>query len=271
MKTFKLFFHFHRRFAFNFDCDWARATAYEKGLDLGGDYICLSDSTPNISRLLDRDGNFEEAYVGYLAQTLATEYWILNHVHDLDFVGVTGYRRYPMFDYRSHSISAPLVHARATSEVVAALTSGVNPEAIHDALSRYDLILPKQLAFDKSVKSQYLETQDAAVWEAFMDGIAELAPEYKNKLNWFDEAYSFSAFGPMGLAPLNAYKEYADIYFKIVAFILKNVPNCFVVRDRSARYKTDRWIGYLAERFYPFFIFANGMTPFEVNTVELFE
>jgi hypothetical protein len=256
---------------FNFDCDWLKATAYEKDLDLGGDYVCLSDFTPAISAILDPKGQKDASYVGYLAQTLATEYWILHHVNDLDFVGVTGYRRYPIFDYRSHAIAEPHVYAKAASETVWALTSGVSVKAICDVLDSHDLILPKQLTFGKSVKIQYLETQDAAIWNAFIQGIAELAPEYRNKLNWFDQACAFSAFGPMGLTPLNAYKDYADTYFKVVDFIVKNVPDCFVVRDGGARYKTDRWVGYLAERFYPFFIFANEMTPFEVNTVELFE
>jgi hypothetical protein len=271
MKTFKLFVHFHKKFMFNFDCDWTQATAYERNLDLGGEYICLSDFTPAISSILSRDGKSDEAHVGYLAQTLATEYWILNHVNGPDFVGVTGYRRYPVFNYRSNFIPEPHVVAHATRENITALTDGVDRKNVRDLLGLYDVILPKKLAFNKSVKSQYLDTQDAVIWEAFIDAIAELAPEYRNKLNWFDLTYSLSAFGPMGLTPLKAYKEYADIYFRIVRFIVSNVPDCFVAKDSSARYKTDRWVGFLAERFYPFFIFANRMTSFEVNTIELVE
>ena len=271
MKTFKLFVHFHKKFLFNFGCEWTQATAYEKNLDLGGKYVCVSDFTPEISTILNVGASRDAAYVGYLAQTLATDYWVLNHVNGLDYVGVTGYRRYPIFDYQSHAIPVPYAYARATDEALAALTSGVDQQLIRDVLATHDAILPKKLAFDRSVKAQYLQTQDAGIWNAFIDGLSQLAPEYSSKLSWFDDARAFNAFGPMGLTPLGAYKEYADLYFRIVAFIVRNVPNCFAVRDERARYRTDRWVGFLAERFYPFFIFANAMSTFEVNTVELFE
>lgn len=270
-KKVKYFVHLHKRFPFNFESEWVVATAYEKNLALGGDYICLSDYQPSIAQIF-RSHTQDPERIGYLAQTIATEYWILHHLHDIDYVGVTGYRRYAKFAEVPTGKSQALQTCRANQLSVNLLTDNNALKAIHEALVVHDVIVPRGLYFGKSIREQFLHPdQLETVWDAFIEAVAEILPQYRRYLPWFDSHHLSHFFGPMGMTPLGMYKEYADIYIKIVDYILRNVRNPFIVIDPLAQTKTDRWVGYLAERFYAFFLHVNAVRKFEVPVVLLEE
>ena len=59
------------------------------------------------------------------------------------------------------------------------------------------------------------------------------------------------------------------MYIRIITDMLMHVENPFMCLDDYAQAKTDRWIGYLAERFYPFFLFVNKVKTYEVPMILL--
>ncbi|HQT89636.1 MAG TPA: DUF4422 domain-containing protein [Acidiphilium sp.] len=268
MEKFRLYVTTNKKFPFDSTSSWVARTGFERNLDLDGDYICTGATTPNIAELLPPIERGDEYRVGYLAQTIATEYWILHHVHDIDYVGVTGYRRYPLFLHDRGDQNA-LIHTQATPETMQAICGTHHLPVMASVLSTYDVIVPRALTFAVSVKEQYLVSQIKTIWELFIDCIGDVVPQFKRYLRWFDLTYTSLYFGPMGMTPLGLFKEYADSYAKIVALMCIRAEKPFLVIDEAARYRTDRWIGYLAERYYPFFLFASKVTSFQVPTVFL--
>ena len=92
-----LYVHTYQKFIFNDTSSLVTLTEYEPNLALRHEYIYLEDFECNARDLLTCAKNFSSERVGYLFQTIATGYWILNYVTDVKYMGVTGYRRYPIF------------------------------------------------------------------------------------------------------------------------------------------------------------------------------
>jgi hypothetical protein len=96
-----------------------------------------------------------------------------------------------------------------------------------------------------------------------------VGPEYKRRMAWFDMNHNNIFCGPMGLTPIGMFREYAEIYLKIIEAICQAAPDPFRIIDPKHSSKSDRWIGYLAERFYPYFLFVNHVNAYEVPMVLL--
>jgi hypothetical protein len=268
MKTYQLFVHFHKEFPFNLESDWVTPTGYESDLNLGMPYTCLSAFEPSIKDILPPAERQPETRVGYLGQTISTEYWILKHVTDINYVGVTGYRRYPMMSH-NWSEKMPIIETIANKENLSTITNNGHIAIMNDVLNVYDVIVPRALYFPVSIEDQYLESQRKDLWLLFIACLVEVVPEYKYKINWFKISYNNFFFGPMGMTPLGIFKEYADIYSRIIALMCQRAEFPFVPMDQNAIMKTDRWVGYLAERFYPFFLFVNKLSYYNVPTIYL--
>jgi len=264
----KLFVHLYKKSPFPFGNEWIIPTCFERNLDIGGNYICLNDTQPNISELLPKNESIDEYRVGYLAQTIAVEYWILKHIHDLDYVGVTGYRRYPLFNFNPE-LTAPVISIEANNESLQTIANQTQIDHAKNILQVYDAITPRSIYFTGSVREQFIESQPKEIWELFLECINEVTPEFSNRIKWFDIEKNSIYFGPMGMTPLKIFKEYADSYSKIVSLMCQRASNPFILNDESTRMKTDRWIGYLAERYYPFFLFCNKITTYQVPTLFL--
>ena len=93
----QLYVHAYKKFNFNESSSLVTLTGYEPNLSLENEYICLENFEKNVRALLPNPIEFSSERVGYLFQTVATEYWILNYVNDVHFFCVTGYSRYPIF------------------------------------------------------------------------------------------------------------------------------------------------------------------------------
>ncbi len=269
MKKIKYFVHFHKKFNFISDSDWVFPTAYEKNLDIGTPYICLSDSPRTISEIFGNNLGLSE--VGYYAQTIALEYWILHNLVDVDYVGVTGYRRYA--DFRNKKLKIPQKNfpkLSATDQNLKSLVSNQNKKYINNILEFYDVIIPTQFNFRISVKNQFLDCgQIPEIWDAFINAINAVTPEHNAYLNWFDFPQPVHFCGPMGLTRIDIFKSYIANYIEIIKFILLNVESPFKVLDVAAETKSDRWIGYLGERYYAFFLYAINAKRFEIPAVRL--
>jgi hypothetical protein len=270
-----LFSHFHRAFSFPENCDWVTPTVFEKNKIISKNQICLSEFSPNISEVILESGTkvdptLTQDKIGYYSQTLATEYWILHHVNDIDYVGVTGYRRYPFYSF-NRSDASDLYSAPATAENLNVIFNNQHISTIKSILNVYDVIVSREIFTGHCVSKQFLVDQNEEVWELFIEAISSTLPELRPYLKWFDLQSHVSYLGPIGFVPLNLFKDYADSYIKILRFMMKNLDNPFHINGINPVSSSDRWIGFLAERFFPFYIFANKISKFGVPTVILKE
>ena len=268
LKKVKYFVHFHKDFPHAQDSTWVIPTVYENKAGLVKNAICLSRYEPSVRSVFSSFEPLDDERIGYLSQTIAAEYWILHHLKDVDYVGVTGYRRYPLF---RHDRTNPIkkLGTTATLDHLATLTHNSHLPVINDILDTYEAITVKKIHCGGSIKSQFLRSQRPEIWTHFIDSIARVVPEYKRWLGWFELENETHVCGPMGLTHLPMFKEYADMYIRIVVDMLKWVENPFLCTDDQAHAKTDRWIGYLAERFYPFFLFVNNVKIYQVPMIFL--
>ena len=267
-KTALLFVHFHADFPHSQDSSWVIPTRYENKLGELQNTICLSTYSPSVRSLFSNFEPLSDDRIGYLSQTIATEYWILNHLKNVDYVGVAGYRRLPYFGHDTAN-SAHEFNAFQTVENWNILTNDSHLALINMILGTYDAIAVRKAHCGGSIRKQFIGDQRQDLWNHFIDSIATVVPEYKRWLGWFDLENQIHFYGPMGLTPLLMFKDYADMYIRIITEVLRRVENPFLCLDDQARYKTDRWIGYLAERFYPFFLFVNNVKTYHVPTVFL--
>lgn len=267
-KTVNYFVHFHKDFPRAQDSTWVIPTVYENRPGLVEGAVCLSSYTPSIRSLFSAFEPFDDDRIGYLSQTIAAEYWILHHLKDVDYVGVTGYRRYPHFRHDKTNPAAGFA-APATPDNLAILTNGGLLPLINEIFDTYEAITIRKIHCGGSIKSQFLISQREDIWNHFIDSIATVVPEYKRWLGWFELENDCHFCGPMGLTPLPMFKEYADMYMRIITHMLRSVENPFLCLDEHAPSKTDRWIGYMAERFYPFFLFVNNVKTYQVPMIML--
>lgn len=265
----KYFVHTHKKFPFVADSEWVALTGYEHGLNLGSDYICLGDYEKNVRVLLPENFQYSMERVGYLFQTLATDYWILHNVFDTEFVGVTGYRRYAHFsspaNERRHELTAV-----ASDKNLRALTNQNIKRKLIQIMGVFDVIAPRRTPFGCSVATQFIvSTKLPEIWTLFLACLAEVAPEYAAKFEWFEMSFEAHCCGPMGINRLSHFKEYADIYFRVLSLMLSRAENPWDIKDPLAGDLSDRWIGFVAERFYAYFLFVNRLSVYEVPMVFL--
>jgi len=270
-KLAQLYVHAYKKFNFNESSSLVTLTGYEPNLSLENEYICLENFEKNVRDLLPNPIEFSSDRVGYLFQTVATEYWILNYVNDVKYVGVTGYRRYPLFKNTKNDLTFEY-KLRASDNVLKELTDPSCLPWIKDVLSVYDVIIPRKLHFTNSIAHEFIRPHDSyGIWQMFLTCLSEIAPEYKPKLKWFDISYSGNFCGPMGMNPLGVFKDYVDIYTRVIRLMLQRLENPWEIKNPNKEALSDRWVGWLSERFYAFFIFANNLSVYEVPIVFLEE
>jgi len=246
------------------------ATKFEDNIDLGFDAICLSICRPSIAAIFTNIES-DQARVGYYAQTIATEYWIANQQIDAEYVGVTGYRRYPIFNPNIR-VQGAVVNIESSWDNIKLLSEDSNLNYVYDIFKYYDVIIPKKSESRVSLRDQFLSSEQSIdIWELFIRTVSSLNPEYRKNIDWFDLPQYSHFYGPMGLTPSSLYKEYANEYFEVIKIMLKSIKNPFFILNYNAVSLSDRWIGYLAERFYPFFLHIRRVSTFEVPIALLHE
>lgn len=113
-----------------------------------------------LGSLLPNPTEFSSDRVGYLFQTVATEYWILYYVRDVQFVGVTGYRRYPIFKDSKNDLTFEY-KLMASDNVLKYLTEPSCLPWIKNVLIVYDVIIPRKLHFKNSIAKEFISPHDS--------------------------------------------------------------------------------------------------------------
>lgn len=265
--------HFHKDFIFNEKCDWIIPAC-------SGDSILVNDS-----RYLNvcADGILDDYKKYYSEQTLFQYYralgaeasvlWLLKNIDRLNnkYFGFSSYRRYLYFFEDSN---AEKILVNTNKDVVDSLTSDsakVNAEKI---LETHDIVLCRERTVEDnlSIENQYLRYQLKEMWDLFKTAIVELYPKYANKIHWFSTTQKCSFESPI-IAKKEIFKELALEYFSILEYVWQNCSDNYP--DKSCKYIDCReeypwrYPGFLGERFFPFFAYANDLNKKEVPLVLL--
>lgn len=268
--------HFHKDFPFNHHSSWLKGS-YAPGRSESVDIPSNTENFINVNASGDTIDYFRKYYPNISENEFlrvmgqqATEYYLYKQTPDVDYIGLTTYRR-----YLGLLTNIPKNHfvVNGPKEVpfCEMLTS---QECLNNALQYLqscDIItnLPKLLA--NSVQDQYLESQPRYYWDLFQKAIYELYPEYREHLVWFTTNNVIN-FYTTYIMKREYFLKYAEQLFKILEYIFQNAD---VVYPKKENYYTEIWPwrypGFLGERFMPFFVYANSMKKIQVPLVILDE
>lgn len=261
--------HFHKQFPFNFKSSWLKASyAGEKapfawGPPFPGDWINTTSQKSIHEYQHYYPGVSEHDFLKAMGQQ-ATEYYLWKH-GQADYIGVGSYRRYLMINFQD--IPGHKVSVAATLENAELLSSEEQKIGALHMLQRYDVITNRPIQINGTIESQYLESQPYEYWDLFIKGIMELFPDYRDKIDWFNG--NTINFETSYIMRKQAFKKYVSELFELLEYVWQNCSTAYPTKQTTSEIYPWRYPGFLGERFFPFFIHANGLKPAYVPLVIL--
>ena len=195
----------------------------------------------------------------------ALEYWIYKKAPKCDFVGCSTYRRYLLIAGASTT-----THSRLTVEPRADILSELGSDQQRNAALYYfrsaDVITNRTEAINSTIERQYLGSQPASYWFLMMEAIDKLFPHYRPHMLWFRD-YNCVNFETTYIMRRSLFNKYAKELFSMLEFIFRNAPVVVPPDIAGKKRQPRRYPGYLGERFFPFFLYANSVRKIEVPLV----
>ena len=264
--------HCHKEFPFNFKSSWLKASYAGEKAPYGwhppfpGEWINTTAQKSIHEYQHYYSGVSEHEFLKAMGQQ-ATEYYLWKY-GQADYIGVGSYRRYLLvseFDNIKELI--PKFGMAATQENAEYLSSeDMNRAALH-MLEKFDVITNRPVTINGTVESQYLESQPYEYWDLFIKGIMELFPDYRKQIDWFNG--NTINFETSYIMRKQMFKKYASELFELLEYIWQNCSNAYPTKQTTSEIYPWRYPGFLGERFFPFFIHANGLNPAYVPLVIL--
>ncbi len=93
-------------------------------------------------------------------------------------------------------------------------------------------------------------------------------PDYRKHLTWFKQCNIIN-FETCYVMRRQAFRKYATELFEILEYIFKNCSNVYPTVQTTSEPLPWRYPGFLGERFFPFFMYANGLKRIQVPLVVL--
>ena len=261
--------HFHKPFPFNFNSSWIKATYAGEKAPYGW-HPPTDDEYINTTRQLSiheyahHYSRVSESEFLKAMGVLATEYYLWKY-GKADYIGAGSYRRYLLLDDTMPQ-TAPKVIMAANQTTADYLSSEAMKDTALKLLEKHDLItnLPITLS-GKDIESQYLESQPYEYWNLFIQGIMELFPDYRNKIDWFKG--NTINFETSYIMRKQMFKKYISEFFELLEYIWTHTDKTYPIEPTTSEPFPWRYPGFLGERFFPFFVYANGLNPAYVPLV----
>lgn len=261
--------HFHKDFPFNHDSSWMKA-AY------AGSHKPYGWMPPNAKNKWINTSQFrsiheyqhyyhgvdEDEFLRAIGQQ-ASEYYLWKH-GQADYIGCTTYRRYLKFDDEPNVIKIGMA---ATKENADYLSSDIQMKAALNLLQKHEAITNRVTPLYCTVKEQYLQSQPTEYLDLFLKGINELLPDYRDKMNWWDEREA--SFETCYVMRKQLFKKYASELFEVLEYVWINAKTAYPRVPTTSEPLPWRYPGFLGERFLPFFLYANDVTVARVPLVIL--
>jgi hypothetical protein len=261
--------HFHKHFPFNNESSWVKATY--AGDPPGGfnTYIDVCAADKNIleyKKYYDRENVSKDNFLNAMGQ-LATEYWILKNPPATEYVGCGTYRRYL---FLSKNIDADKIIMPISQDVCNKLTDDHQFQHAMNYFNHSDLITNRSIILSGSVEQQYLQSQPMHYWNLFKEALVNLFPVYSGKINWLTDNGTSIHFETNYIMRKDIFQQYADELFRILDYIWER---CYEVYPQNRGGFSEplpwRYPGFIGERFFPFFVYANSIRKTQVPLILL--
>jgi len=269
----KVYSHFHKEFPVNRNSSWLVPTFAASDEAYG--HLDVPSYCTNVTR---HGGGINKFWWLYSAKTdkdsflkamgqQATEYWMLEQNPPVDYIGCSTYRRYLMVDPVAPKNVAKIIMP-PVQDNADRLGSDEMGNNILTYMETADVLTNHSVAVNLSIESQYLESQPREYWDKFIEAIDVLYPDYRKHLTWFKQCNIIN-FETCYVMRRQAFRKYATELFEILEYIFKNCSNVYPTVQTTSEPLPWRYPGFLGERFFPFFMYANGLKRIQVPLVVL--
>jgi hypothetical protein len=263
--------HFHCDYPFNHTSSWMRAS---HAGDVEFNDVLLKELAINTSVEEDRIQKYQKYYPNISEKDFlramgqqATEYWLWKHCES-EYIGCTTYRRYLLIAGSENEEETAKIVFPTNLEQMFHLSSDEQKEKSLQLLQNHDIITNTRSVIPWSVERQYLASEPREYWDLFLEGIAELIPEYRKHLGWFEG--NVVNFETTYIMRKEFFKKYVSEYFQVMEYVWQNTDNTYPSHEYLVENGKEvgwwnpqgnpwRYPGFLGERFFPFFVYANQM------------
>lgn len=262
--------HFHKDFPFNHKSSWLKAAhagakyAYGWHPPGPGEWINTTEVKSIHEYMYYYSGCHEDEFLRAMGQQ-ASEYYLWKY-GKADFIGCTTYRRYLKLDDGMHPHVVKIV-MEPTQQHADYLSSDIMRDRALTILQNHDIITNRLAPLPCSVIDQYLQSQPKEYLDLFLDGIRELMPDYRSKMDWWTG--NQASFETCYIMRKQLFKKYVSELFELLEYVWSNTKTVYPRQATTSEPLPWRYPGFLGERFLPFFIYANDANAFRVPLVIL--
>jgi hypothetical protein len=228
--------------------------------------IGCGDYRPHPNTLHAATGKNLNALNPYLNE-FSVLHWVAENRALPPLAGMVHYRKY--FDLAPPAPVSWLAAYRTdpTPGELHRLTGEGVEDLIADRLGRHDIICPKAIYMNQSIRQQYEAAHDPATWLAFEQAIREREPSYARHLKFFEESNRFVFFG-MFITHRDIFLQYVRT---VVPILLRLMEICPVVErhDEDKRFRHHRYPAFLGERFFMLWLHVNRFRIHECTVAHL--
>lgn len=259
-----LYSHFHRRFAYDTNSSWIHPVSFIDDLSASG-IPALPRGPGSVEDFRHYMPGMDDAHFAKMFGQQALEYWLYRKAPKTDFIGCATYRRYLMIA-GAHAGPHHRLIVEPRPDILADLGSDQHRNAALMYLQSADVITNRSCARESSIEQQYLDSQPAVYWRLMMRAIETLYPQYKRHMLWFRD-YNVVQFETTYIMRRALFMKYASELFAILEYVFKHAEVVVPNEVPGAAHQPYRYPGFLGERFFPFFLYANAVRTIEVPLV----
>jgi uncharacterized protein DUF4422 len=194
-------------------------------------------------------------------------YWLWKNRTEVRRIGLYQYRRY--LNLLPTMPQSPEIQMTPTDHALAFLASEEQKERINRLLDVYDVIVPQGLLLPYNIEEQYLLHHERKSWDRFWELTFALYPEYAAHRDFLRISNKFH-FHNIFIAGVGFLDCYAKQLFRILDPLVREI-GFPAPQPPGTRYQEYRYPGYLSERFFTYFLFANQVRVYEAQLVILHE
>lgn len=244
-ETLTIYQTFHKAFPRNDACPWMQAVGVNGYTGVGVQSDAEGD---NISHLNP-----------YYCE-LTAQYWAWKH-SKAEVVGFCHYRRYLNFVFDATWEYHTTVGVPQDGPFLAYLTSPAQRARIDELLGVADALVGKRSGSNRSVQAHYLAHHPKEPWDAFLNAVAEIHPDFRPFLRYLDLATTFSACN-MYVMRRAQFHAYCEELFPVIDAVYRQIGTPYDSYN-------NRYPGFLGERFLSLWLHVRRMRSFEVPVIQL--
>lgn len=264
--------HHHKEFTFNHNSSWVKPSYTKmKGdwqpTENKNNYIDVLNSDTSILELLKYYPDTKtKDFIKSMGVEASIYYLTYNNV-DEDYIGCSAYGRYLLISNESNIKDFKITRSIDKQEIES-ISSEKHLNRALEIFTEYDIITNFDKYVGCSIEEQYLRHQSPEHWHKFKEGIYSLYPEYHPYMDWFTKS-EWANFQAPFLIKKKLFKKIFNQFFNVMKYVWENVNEVWPVHGNGiAEEFPYRYPGFLNERFFPFFLFANDVKRYNVPLIE---